>query len=62
MGAYFIGYGVMRFIIEFFRGDNAKMLGLTIAQYIGIGVILAGSLFMAYGLKHKELPQEEETV
>ena len=62
MGAYFIGYGVMRFIIEFFRGDNAKMLGLTIAQYIGIGVTAAGVVILLYGLKRKVLPETEDTV
>lgn len=61
IGAYFVTYGITRFIIEFFRGDNAKMLGLTIAQYIGIGVVFMGALFLAYGFKHKELPTEEET-
>lgn len=61
-GAYFISYGVLRFIIEFFRGDNAKIFGLTIAQYIGIGVIIMGTIFLVYGLKRKELPQEKETV
>lgn len=60
IGAYFISYGIMRFIIEFFRGDNARMFGLTIAQYIGIGVVGMGLIFLIYGLKHKELPQYEE--
>ena len=61
-GAYFIFYGVMRFIIEFFRGDNARMFGLTIAQYIGMGVVLMGVIFLVYGLRNKELPQNEEAL
>ncbi|MBI1978306.1 MAG: prolipoprotein diacylglyceryl transferase [Candidatus Omnitrophica bacterium] len=38
--AYFILYPMGRFVIEFFRGDNARILmGLTLAQWISIGSI-----------------------
>jgi phosphatidylglycerol:prolipoprotein diacylglycerol transferase len=62
MGIYFIAYGLMRFIFEFFRGDNAKMAGFTIAQYIGIGLIAAGAVITIFSFKHRELPAEEENV
>ena len=50
----------MRFIFEFFRGDNAKIAGFTIAQYIGIGLIAAGAVICYFGFKYKVLPREEE--
>jgi phosphatidylglycerol:prolipoprotein diacylglycerol transferase len=46
----FILYGATRFGIEFFRGDNPfeiKGIGLTISQYIGIGLVIFGLLQMA---------------
>ena len=58
MGCYFIAYGFMRFIFEFFRGDNAKIAGLTIAQYIGIGLIAAGIIIVIFGFRNKILPEE----
>lgn len=62
MGFYFIAYGFMRIIFEFFRGDNAKIAGFTIAQYIGVGLIIAGIIIVVFGFKRKILPiyAEEE--
>ncbi len=40
---YLITYGTGRFIIEMFRGDNARFMNLiTISQFIGIILIAAG--------------------
>ena len=42
-GWYFIGYGVWRFIIEFFRSDDRGTIGvLSTSQFIGIFIVLAG--------------------
>jgi len=42
-GIYMIGYGVWRFIIEFFRSDDRGAVGaLSTSQFIGIFVILVG--------------------
>ena len=41
--AYLVGYGVIRFCLEFARGDpRAAFWGLSIGQVISIGLVLAG--------------------
>ena len=53
VSAYFISYGVLRFINEFWRGDNPKIFGLlTPAQLIGTVLIPLGVIFLIYFLKH----------
>ena len=39
---YLIGYAVMRFVLEFFRGDAVRGIGLSLStsQWISIGLIL----------------------
>jgi phosphatidylglycerol:prolipoprotein diacylglycerol transferase len=48
LAIYFIGYAVLRFIIEFFRGDHKKMqyFGLSIAQIISIFLFLIGVIIV----------------
>lgn len=48
LGAYLIGYALLRFLTEFLRGDQAVWwAGLTLQQIISIGVLVAGlSLFI----------------
>jgi phosphatidylglycerol:prolipoprotein diacylglycerol transferase len=42
-GAYLVGYAVMRFVIEFLRGDQrAVWAGLTMQQLLSVGVLLVG--------------------
>ena len=42
-GGYLVGYAVLRFFLEFLRGDQvAWWLGLTLQQVISIGMLLAG--------------------
>ena len=58
MGIYFMSYAVVRFIDEFFRGDEirGRLLFLSTSQWISIFVFAAG-LFMIlnrYVLKNKE--------
>ena len=48
MSAYLLVYGVCRFVNEFFRGDNPFWLGLTPAQWIGLGLIPAGAGLLIY--------------
>jgi phosphatidylglycerol:prolipoprotein diacylglycerol transferase len=43
MAAYMLVYGVCRFGNEFLRGDNPFWLGLTPAQWIGLGLIPVGA-------------------
>ena len=45
---YLVGYGVIRFCMEFFRGDpRAAFWGLSIGQVISIGLIAAGAALFA---------------
>lgn len=46
-GAYLIGYGALRFLLEFFRGDNARHI-FTMAQWIGLGLIPVGAGLVCY--------------
>lgn len=47
--SYGLAYGIWRFLVEFLRGDNLPVaLGLTIFQWIGMGVaVFAASLLIA---------------
>lgn len=47
---YLMGYAVIRFSLEFFRGDpRAAFLGLSIGQLISAGLFLLGLVFWVYG-------------
>jgi phosphatidylglycerol:prolipoprotein diacylglycerol transferase len=41
---YIIGYAVLRFVVEFFRGDDRGMqcLGLSISQIISVFLLITG--------------------
>jgi phosphatidylglycerol:prolipoprotein diacylglycerol transferase len=44
LATYLIGYGLLRFILECFRGDQPRVaLGLSLAQFLSMGVVLAGA-------------------
>lgn len=44
LGVYFTAYGIMRFFIEFFRGDEIRgfLLGLSTSQWISLIIIPLG--------------------
>ena len=47
-GVYLLGYAVIRFFIEFLRGDQTVLwAGLTLQQLLSIGALLAGGLLIA---------------
>ena len=54
--AYFIGYGIMRFILECFRGDHTdRIIGLTRAQLVGLFIMIPIGIFCyLYFKKHGE--------
>lgn len=54
--AYFIGYGVLRFALECFRGDHTdRIVGLTRAQLIGLFIMIPLGVFCYfYFKKHGE--------
>lgn len=52
VGLWFIGYPVLRAVIETFRGDEIRgtdWFGLTTAQVTGIPLVLLGVAIIAYG-------------
>ena len=54
--AYFIGYGVLRFVLECFRGDHTdRIIGLTRAQLVGLFIMIPLGIFCYfYFKKHGE--------
>ncbi|MBO5724911.1 MAG: prolipoprotein diacylglyceryl transferase [Lentisphaeria bacterium] len=45
-GMYFIAYGVLRFVLECFRGDHTDTLaGLTRAQWVGLCIMIPAGIF-----------------
>lgn len=59
-GLYLSCYAVMRFVLEFFRGDiiRGKALGLSTSQWISIAVFAAGVILLAVGRKAVQLHKE----
>lgn len=56
---YLVAYGIARFILEFFRGDNEKIsAGLTISQIIGIFVCTAGIGLFIFAGKNSGVPKK----
>ena len=53
---YFVCYGIMRFILEFFRGDHTdRIIGMTRAQLIGLFIMIPVGIFCyVYFRKHGE--------
>jgi phosphatidylglycerol:prolipoprotein diacylglycerol transferase len=46
---YLMGYGVIRFVIEYFRGDSLLFFGLMpVAQAISIGIVITGVFLHLY--------------
>jgi prolipoprotein diacylglyceryl transferase len=54
--AYFIGYGLIRFGLEFLRGDHTDfILGMTPSQFIGVVIMVpCGVLFFLFFGKYGE--------
>ncbi len=49
-GLYLMGYGVLRFALEYLRGDPRAAVGpLSISQTISIATVALGVAFIAYG-------------
>ena len=51
---YFVGYGVIRFVLEFFRGDHIRgiyNMGLSASQYFSIGPLLVATILSLAQIK-----------
>ena len=49
-GFYLVGYGVLRFCMEYLRGDPRAAVGpFSISQTISLATIALGAVFIAYG-------------
>ena len=54
LGAYLVGYAVIRFGIEYLRGDPRAAVGpFSISQTISIGLALAGAALLARALRKR---------
>ncbi|MBU4305688.1 MAG: prolipoprotein diacylglyceryl transferase [Candidatus Omnitrophica bacterium] len=54
ISVYLILYGVVRFGLEFFRGDNPKlMFGLSLFQYISVIIFLSGVFLYRHAMSRK---------
>ena len=66
-GIYLILYGVMRFLIEFMRGDHTdSILGLTPSQFIAVAIAIPGGIIVyltarKLGRKQEKKPEEGES-
>ena len=59
-GVYLILYGVMRFLIEFMRGDHTdSILGLTPSQFIAVALAIPGGVIVY--LVARKLGRNKET-
>ncbi len=59
-GAFLLGYGVFRFIAEFFREPDAHLgllaLGLTIGQWLSLPMVLAGAALWLWAARQPLAP------
>lgn len=56
LSLYLIGYGIIRFFVEFFRGDfRAIHFGLSTAQWISIFLIISGSFLLIFKVIPKNI-------
>lgn len=62
--AYMLGYGIWRFVIEFFRSDpRGAFLGLSTSQLISIGIVVLGiaaAVWSVRGAKSKAASASEQ--
>ena len=59
-GLFFAGYGIARFIVEFFREPDAQLgflfAGATMGQLLSLPMILVGTGVMIWALRRPPLP------
>jgi phosphatidylglycerol:prolipoprotein diacylglycerol transferase len=55
MALYLVGAGLERFVVEFWRRNDPAVVGLTVAQVWALGLLLAGSIWLAALLRRGPL-------
>ncbi|MEJ7929920.1 prolipoprotein diacylglyceryl transferase [Ramlibacter sp. AN1015] len=59
--AFLIGYGVLRFVAEYFREPDAHLgvlsLGMTMGQWLCVPMVLAGIGLWMWSVRHERLAQ-----
>ncbi|MEX2655340.1 MAG: prolipoprotein diacylglyceryl transferase [Acidimicrobiia bacterium] len=59
IGVYFIGYGLMRFLLELIRTDTTfRFLGLSRNGWVSIGAVLVGAAVLAW----KRTPRHDDDI
>lgn len=65
LGAFFLGYGVLRFVGEFFREPDAHLgflsLGMSMGQWLCVPMVLVGVALLSWG-RMKGISDVEEPV
>ncbi len=60
-GAFFVGYGVSRIVVELYREPDAQLGfifgGVTMGQILSVPVLLLGAFLIARALRRERLPQ-----
>lgn len=56
LGIYLLFYGVLRFVLEFLRGDEVRGFvgSLSVSQTVSLGVIAAGFLLLVYARQSRQ--------
>ena len=63
IGVYFVGYGLMRFLLELIRTDTSfRFWGLSRNGWVSIGVILIGAAVLAWKRRRQPVPAEDLVV
>ena len=64
LGVYGVAYGLMRFTLEFFRGDAVRgsVWVLSVSQWISLGVIVGGALWLWRCQRQKAADLEDHTI
>lgn len=64
LGIYCILYSIVRFVLEFFRGDAVRgvWFGISTSQIISIGIFIVGIVILVKEFKGKGKTENKETV
>lgn len=63
LGAYFVLYGIFRFVVEFFRGDHnpVTFAPFTDQQVFSLGLAIGGALFLGYLLARRRRAEASDS-